>query len=149
MRYWVGIDVGKVFHWICVLDEEGEVVLSERVGASEEELDAVLSRTAELLGGERVVAIDLLGGPATSLEAALLGRGERVFYVPGRTVDRVRDAYRGEAKSDPRDAFVIADQLRLRYRSVQEVLPKSELLAELKVLVSHRRDLGYWTRPGA
>jgi predicted NBD/HSP70 family sugar kinase len=51
MRYWVGIDVGKIFHWICVLDEEGEVVLSERVGASEEELDAVLSRTAELLGG--------------------------------------------------------------------------------------------------
>ncbi len=148
MRYWVRIDVGKVFHWICVLDEEGEVVLSERVGASEEELDAVLSRIAEL-GGERVVAIDLLGGPATALEAALLGWGERVFYVPGRTVDRVRDAYRGEAKSDPRDAFVIADQLRPRYRSVQEVLPKSELLAELKVLVSHRRDLGYWTRPGA
>jgi hypothetical protein len=35
---------------------------------------------------------------------------------------------------------VIADQLRLRWRSLQEVRPKSEDLAELKVLVSHRRD---------
>ncbi len=36
---------------------------------------------------------------------------------------------------------MIADQLRLRWRSLQEVRPKSEDLAELKVLVSHRRDL--------
>ena len=101
MRYWVGIDVGKIFHCICVFDEEGEVVLSERVGASEEALDAVLSRTAEL-GGERVVAIDLLGGPATSLEAALLGRGERVFYVPGRrTVDGSATPTGGRPRATP------------------------------------------------
>ena len=96
----------------------------------------MLSRTAELLGGERVL------WRSTSSEGRLprwrprcswAGRTS-FLYVPGRTVDRVRDAYRGEAKSDPRDAaFVIADQLRLRYRSLQEVLTKSEdLLAELK-----------------
>ena len=24
MRLWVGFDVGKVSHWVCVLDEEGK-----------------------------------------------------------------------------------------------------------------------------
>lgn len=44
-------------------------------------------------------------------------------------------------KSDPRDARVIADQVRMRWRSLPEVAPKGERTAELKALVSHRRDL--------
>ena len=43
MRYWVGFDVGKAFHWVCVLDEEGEEVLSRRVEATEEDLEAACS----------------------------------------------------------------------------------------------------------
>ena len=33
---------------------------------------------------------------------------ERVLYVPGLTVDRARDTYRGESKTDARDAHVVA-----------------------------------------
>ena len=76
------------------------------------------------------------------LEALLLERGERVRYVSGTTVNKMREAYAGgENKSDPRDAFVIADQLRLRWRSLPEVAARREDLAELKVLVGYRRDL--------
>ena len=39
-------------------------------------------------------------------------RNQRVLYVPGLTVDRARDAYRGESKTDARDAHLIADQSR-------------------------------------
>ncbi len=74
MRYWVGFDVGKASHWMCVVDEEGEVIVSGRVEANEKELEAALSMIAEL-GGEHTVGIDLLGGPATLLKAVLLGRG--------------------------------------------------------------------------
>ena len=63
---------------------------------------------------ERVIGVDVLGGPATLLETTLLERGERVRYIPGTAVNKVRDAYPGgEHKSDPKDAFVIADQLNL------------------------------------
>ncbi len=62
MRYWVGFDVGKAFHWLCVLDEEGEEVLSRRVEATEEDLEAALSEVAQL-GWECTFGIDLLGGP--------------------------------------------------------------------------------------
>ena len=128
MRYWVGFDVGKAFRWLCVLDEEGEEVLSRRVEATEEDLEASCSEV-ERLGGERTVGIDLLGGPATLLEAVLLGRGERVLHVPGIAVNRARDAYPGEAESDSKDAHVIADQLRLRSGTLDEVCPRDETIA--------------------
>ena len=140
MRYWVGFDVGKAFHWVCVLDEEGEEVLSRRVQATEEDLEAALSEIARL-GGEHTFGIDLLGGPATLLEAVLLGRSERIFHVPGIAVNRARDAYPGEAKSDSKDAHVIADQLRLRRSSLHEICPRDEITAEMRVLLAHRRDL--------
>ena len=53
MRYWVGFDVGKASHWLCVLDEEGEMILSERVGATEKEIEAALSKIVGL-GGDRL-----------------------------------------------------------------------------------------------
>jgi transposase len=138
--HWVGFDVGKGSHWVCVLDGEGEEVLSRKVEASEEDLEAACSEIAAM-GEERAVGIDLVGGPATLLEAILLGRGERLFHVPGITVNRARDAYPGEAKSDARDARVIADQLRLRRGVLQEIRPRDEVAAEMRVLVAHRRDL--------
>jgi hypothetical protein len=35
MTFWVGFDVGKTFHWLSVLDDAGEVVLSRRVEVTE------------------------------------------------------------------------------------------------------------------
>jgi transposase len=140
VKYWVGIDVAKAFHWVSVVDDEGNEVLSRRVEATEENLDALCSEIARL-GGERRVGIDLVDGPAALLEAVLLEQGERIFHVPGVAVNRARDAYGGEAKSDPRDARIIADQLRLRWRSLPEVRLRGEAAAEVRALVGHRRDL--------
>jgi len=72
----------------------------------------------------------------------LLERGERVRYIPGTAVNKVCDAYPGgEHKSDPKDAFVIADQLRLRWKSLREVRIRNESAIELRTLVGYRRDL--------
>ena len=141
--HWIGFDVGKAFHWVCVLDGEGQVILSRRVDATEEQLEVVLSKIAAFGNTEeRMVGVDIVGGPATLLEALLLARGERVRYLSGTAVNRARDAYiGGEHKSDPKDAYVIADQLRLRWRSLTEMCARDESLEEIKVLVSHRADL--------
>ncbi len=54
-----------------------------------------------------VWAIDQPGGSAALLLALLWERGQRVVYVPGLTVERARDAYRGEeSKTDAKDAHV-------------------------------------------
>jgi transposase len=132
----------ETFHWVSVLDDAGEVVLSHRVEATEQGLEAACSQIAGL-SEERKVALDVLGGPATLLLALLAERGEQIFHLPGLAVNRAREAYRGgEHKSDRNDAFVIADQLRMRWRSLQEICPKDEALAEMRALVvGHRRDL--------
>jgi transposase len=143
MRHYVGFDVGKGAHWVCVLDGEGEVLLSRRVEATEEALGVLCSEIAALgVSDERIVGIDLIGGPAALLEAMLLGRGEKVRYLPGTAVNKARDSYAGgEQKSDLKDAFVIADQLRLRWKSLSEVRVRDENVAELRALVAYRRDL--------
>ena len=142
MRYWAGFDVGKAFHWLCILDDEGEVLLSRRVEATEKDIEAACSQI-QALGSpqKRTVAVDMVGGPATLLEAILLGRGERVFYLPGMSVNRAREGYQGEQKSDRGDARVIADQLRMRWRSLREILPRDNEAVEMRLLVSYRRDL--------
>lgn len=140
MRLWVGFDVGKAFHWVCILDDEGEVLLSRRVEAKEWDIEDCCEEIAALGShGERRVATDLVGGPATLLEAILLERGERVFHLPGIAVNRARDGYRGENKSDAKDAHVIADQLRTRWQSLHEVRPRSDEAAELRALVAPPR----------
>ena len=42
------------------------------------------------------------------LLALLWERNQRVLYISGLAVDRARDVYRGESKTDARDARVIA-----------------------------------------
>ena len=78
MALWVGFDVGKTFHWVCVLDECGEVILSRRIQANEEVVQRACAEIAAFGDSdERKVGIDLVGGPAALLlEAALLGHGE-------------------------------------------------------------------------
>jgi hypothetical protein len=44
--------------------------------------------------------------------ALLAAHGQQAVYVPGRTVNRMAGAYRGEAKTDARDAYVIAETAR-------------------------------------
>jgi hypothetical protein len=93
MRHYVGFDVGKGAHWVCALDGEGKVLLSRRVEATEEALEAVCSEIAALgVSDERIVGIDLTGGPAALLEAVLLKGGEKVRYIPGTAVNKARAA---------------------------------------------------------
>jgi transposase len=92
------------------------------------------------LAEEIVWALDQPGGSAALLLALLWERDQRVLYVPGLSVDRARDAYRGESKTDARDARVIADQARMR-SDLGELKPGEQELAELHLLLRRRRDL--------
>jgi transposase len=87
------------------------------------------------------IGIDMLGGIAKLLEVMLTQAGMEVVHVPGAMVKNARRAARGgEHKSDPRDARVIADQVRAR-DDLRIVTPIGELDAQLGLLVSRRQDL--------
>lgn len=138
-RVWVGVDAGKGFHWAVVLDAEGGVLLSRRVENDQADLSVLLDEVLAL-GGKAIWAVDQPGGSAALLLALLWEQGQGVLYAPGVAVDRARDAHRGESKTDARDARLIAELARMR-RDLSALEPGDELLAELKLLVGHRRDL--------
>jgi len=100
-------------------------------------------------------AIDINGSPATLLLSLLAAHGQQALYVSGRTVNTMTVGYRGEAKPDAKEAFVIADVSRLR-RDFAPVHVNAQLLAELTLLIGHRADLvadrirltaRWWPRP--
>ncbi|TDD40930.1 IS110 family RNA-guided transposase [Saccharopolyspora elongata] len=140
----VGIDVAKEFHWVAiVVAEAGKVLVSQRIDNDPDSIDALIGqlRQAEADHGELTVAIDLMGGVASLLTAMLIEAGIRLVYVPGLVVNRARRATKGgEAKSDPRDAKTIADQLRL-HDDWREVTTSDETTLDLRMLVSRRREL--------
>ncbi|MBB4787411.1 transposase [Streptomyces rapamycinicus] len=72
--------------------------------------------------------------------ALLVNHGQRLFYTPGRTVHHASGSYRGDGNSDAKDAFVIADQARMR-RDLQPLQETSEIAVDLKILTARRLDL--------
>jgi transposase len=136
---WVGVDVGKAHHWVVAADPEGRVVLSRKVANDQQEITRVVA-DAGALAGRLVWAVDLTTAEAALLLAVLFGSGHQVHYLSGRAVSHAAAGYRGEGKTDARDARVIADQARMR-RDLPQLRPGEGLVAELRLLTARRADL--------
>ncbi|SCF73636.1 IS110 family transposase [Streptomyces sp. Ncost-T10-10d] len=138
---WAGTDAGKAEHHCTVIDTDGTKVLSRRVPNNEDELLQLLGDVLDLADGGPVTwAVDLNAGGAALWIALLVNHGQRLFYIPGRTIHHASGAYRGDGKSDAKDAFVIADQARMR-RDLQPLQETSEIAVDLKILTARRMDL--------
>lgn len=64
-----------------------------------------------------------------------------VAYLPGLTMRRIADLYPGEAKTDARDAFVIADAAGVMPHALRSVDLEDETIAELEMIVGFDDDL--------
>lgn len=107
---WAGIDAGKREHHCVVIDTDGTQLLSQRIGNDEDTLLNLISDVTECAAGGAVTwAIDLNAGGAALLLALLAAHGQRVFYIPGRIIHHAAATYRGDAKTDAKDAAIIAD----------------------------------------
>lgn len=140
-RIWAGIDCGKTHHHCVAMDADGTTLLSRRVANDEPELLKLMGDVLDLADGREVTwALDMTGGEPGLLIAVLVNHLQELLYIPGRMVNRASDAYRGEGKTDARDARVIADQARMR-RDLQTIRPDDETTIELRLHTSHRIDL--------
>lgn len=136
---WIGIDAGKAHHHCCVVDADGRRLLSRRVANDEQPLMELIAEVASL-GKSATWAIDLAHGGGALLITMLINHGQRVFYLPGRVVHSAAAMYRGDGKTDARDAAVIADQARMR-RDLQPVRDLDEHVVKLQMLTAYRADL--------
>ncbi|MFF9780714.1 Transposase and inactivated derivatives [Streptomyces sp. SceaMP-e96] len=138
-RIWAGVDIGKEHHHCVVINPDGERLLSRRVLNDE---TALLELIGDVLALDTDVlwAVDLNHGGAALLIGLLLSHDQPMAYITGLAVHRASASYRGESKTDAKDAFVIADQARMR-RDLGLLRPGDEIAVDLRTLTTRRTDL--------
>lgn len=135
---WIGIDAGKESHHAAAVDDAGQVLWSVRVANDQQAITRLIDRAD---GADEVSwAVDLISCETSLLRAMLAVAGHKVIYIPGRAVKAMAGGFAGEAKTDARDAVVIANSARMR-RDFLAVAPPTELVATLTLLLSHRGEL--------
>ncbi len=136
----VGIDWAAAAHAVCVQDSTGRRVAAFTVEHTGDGLADLVRRLARLGAPEAMpVAIER---PDGRLVDALLEAGHPVVPVKPNAIKTWRD---GEvlsgAKSDPGDAEVIAEYLRLRHHRLQLATPYSAETKALRTVVRTRGDV--------
>ncbi|MDP7701588.1 IS110 family transposase [Mycobacterium sp. TY815] len=140
-QLWAGVDVGKEHHWVCVVDDKGAVVLSRKLANDEQSIRELIAEI-EGVAGQVAWTVDLTTVYASLLLTVLADAGKSVRYLAGRAVWQASVTYRGgEAKTDAKDARVIADQSRMRGADLPILHPDDDLITELRMLTAHRADL--------
>jgi len=144
-QVWVGIDVGKASHHACAVDETGKVVWTQKLANQQRAVEQLIDRAHQTADQVRW-AIDLTSPMALMLITVLLAAEQSVVYVPGKVVNTMTGTFRGEGKTDAKDARVIAETARLR-SDLSEVTMPDELVVELTQLTGYRTDLmADWVR---
>ncbi|APE36256.1 hypothetical protein BOX37_22625 [Nocardia mangyaensis] len=137
---WSGVDIGKSAHHCIVMDDAGKQLLSRRVPNTEADLNVLIDDVLGLADGGVAWAADLNRGPASLLLTLLHNRQQRVIYLAGRRFHHAAELYRGEVKSDAKDAAVLADHARSSLDP--HYLPPADTAARhLKVLTARRSML--------
>lgn len=138
-RIWAGVDIGKEHHHCVVLNDRGERLLSRRVLNDEAALLELIRDVLDI-DGDVLWAVDINHGGAALLIGLLLNHDQPMAYLSGLAVHRASGTYRGEGKTDAKDAFVIADQARMR-RDLGLLRPGDAIAVDLRILTTRRTDL--------
>lgn len=137
---YVGIDWAADAHAVCIVQVDGRVADRFTIAHSAEGFERLLGRLGRLADpGALPVAIER---PDGRLVDRLLEAGHPVVPVKTTAIKAWREAEIGSgAKSDPGDARVIADYLRLREPELRPLRPFSDETRALRAVVRSRTDL--------
>ena len=100
----LGLDVGKSSHWARLVDRDGEVLASAPVRNREAELDALFASAP----AGTLVVVDQFRNIGSLAVRRARAAGLGVAHLPGLAASRAAGLFAGEAKTDERDAAVIA-----------------------------------------
>jgi transposase len=148
VEVFVGIDWAEDHHDICVQRADGRVVAKGRV------LDGMsgVAKIHELIDRARPdddSPVEVIVGIETDrglLVRALLASGYVVIAVNPMSVDRYRDRHRvSGAKSDPGDAFVLAEMVRVD-RALHHPIAGDSTEVEALKLIARAHQSAIWSR---
>ena len=135
----LGLDVGKGEHYAVGLAPDGKRLHDAPLPNTEARLRVLFTKLAR--HGTLLVVVDQPASIGALPVAMARACGHRVAYLPGLAMRRIADLHPGTAKTDARDAYVIADAARTLPHTLRRVDAGDEALAELEVLVGFDDDL--------
>jgi len=141
MAYRAGLDWGAAAHAVCVVDAaDGRVVKRLEVRHTDEGIAAMLACLAPIApAAELPIAIER---PSGLIVDKLIEAGHPVVPIHPNVVKACRPRYRAAGgKSDPSDAFMLADILRTDGHRFRPLRPCSDEIKALRALTRTRDDL--------
>jgi transposase len=138
-RRCAGIDWAKDYHALCVVDEEGRVLSEGRFAHDERGLSRLCAKLVQT--SVLRVAIER---PEGVLVERLLDAGLAVIPVHPNQLKASRSRFRAtgsRAKSDPFDAFCLAELSRTDHHRFRTLSPDSDETKALRAMTRAREDL--------
>lgn len=142
MTLYAGLDWASAEHAVCVIDSSGEVVDRLTIPHTAEGLGKLvraLDRRGQADGAPVPIAIER---PSGLVVDTLVDAGQPVVPIHPNVVKATRPRYGTScAKSDPGDAYLLADLLRTDGHRFRPLEPLSDSLRALRSKVRTRDDL--------
>lgn len=135
----VGLDVGKSEHHCTALNVAGQRLVDRPLPNDEAALRALFTELAQT--GEVVVVVDQPASIGALPVAVAEDMGLATAYLPGLAMRRIADLHPGTAKTDARDAYIIADAARTLPHTLRSTDIAGPAMADLSVLMGYDDDL--------
>lgn len=130
----VGLDVGKSFHHMRAITKGGEDLANEQISQHEARLVEAFMEMRK--HGSVLVVVDQPNNIGSLAIASARKAGCSVAYLPGLAMRRAAGMLPGDAKTDERDAYVIAMTALSMPQALRAVPKENALRADLVALAS-------------
>ena len=135
----LGVAVGKSEHHAVALDRSGKRLYDKALPNDEARLRAVIQK---LKVREQVLLVVDQSETVGALPVAVAyAESIIVAYLPGLAMRRIADLHAGEAKTDARDAAIIAEAARTLPHALRPLRLEDEQIAELSMLCGFDDDI--------
>lgn len=128
----IGIDVGKSDHWTTALDRAGRRMFDKALPNNDARLRHLYERLPQQ--GRVLVVVDQPATIGALAVAVAQDAGLAVGYLPGLSMRRIADLTPGNAKTDAKDAAVIANAARTMPHTLRSISTSDEDAAALSML---------------
>lgn len=143
VQVFIGVDVGKDTHHAVAINRSGKRLFDKALPNDENKLRSLISDLKQ--HGQILLVVDQPATIGALPVAVARSEGVLVGYLPGLAMRRIADLHAGEAKTDARDAAIIAEAARTLPHALRTLnwlkskSPNSPCSAASMMILPHRQ----------
>ncbi|AHA68042.1 Transposase [Shigella dysenteriae 1617] len=144
VQVFIGVDVGKDTHHAVAINRSGKRLFDKALPNDENKLRSLIS---DLKQHGQIPPLLYSASYHRCVTCRRCPRSEGVLvgHLPGLAMRRIADLHAGEAKTDARDAAIIAEAARTLPHALRTLKLADEQIAELSMLCGFNDDLAAQT----